>query len=181
MAPKRRKPVPAQKPGVLKPSQRFIHQRTGKLSKTNLHALFTSPDLWNALTASQQAQALSHLDIPSLFGSSHPKNSSDSVVKGKGKEKEKYLNYFTEPNPASTEADVYFDLTTHLERFREHLVEGRFEAKWMRESEEIRLKREAGAFEGIWEAENVGLDEEGRKRVEEVKRRRMARKERGEE
>jgi hypothetical protein len=185
MPPRRKAPAASQRKGVLKPSQRFITSKTGKLSKTNLHDLFSSSDVWTSLTKAQQLRALSHLKPEELFGEGHPQQLSMG----------KYLNYFTTPNPLSTRvspgldlkdevqlsSEVYLDLTKHLEKFREHLTEGRFEARWMREGEECRRKREGGEYEGIWEVEGVGLSEEGRARVEEVRWRREERRERGEE
>jgi len=81
-------------------------------------------------------------------------------------------------------AEARLDISKHLDRFREHLVEGRFEPKWMRESAEVGMKRERGDYDGLWSVEVDGegwIDEAARERVDEVRRKRMERKERLEE
>jgi hypothetical protein len=178
--------------GALKPSQRFLIAKSGKLSKTNLIALFASPDLWDSLTALQQLSVLESLNIPDLFGPAHPQKLDSG----------KYLNYFITPNPTSTRispaplsaekpqagqqvavesgGEVFFDLTPHLETFKDDLRAGRFDPKWQREAEEVGLRRKRGDFDGYWEVEVEGaVGVEGRGRVEEVRRRRLQRKAEG--
>ena len=199
MAPKRRTKPSQTSANIRKPKSdlRFLTAKSGKLSKTNLPALFSSPKVWENLTPTQQLRVLTTLSVDELFGPDHPikLEGETSDTKGKGSKKAEkepgYLNYFTTPNPLSTRvspspnstsshtieqsSEVYFDLSRHLERFREHLVEGRFDERWLRESKGVSERRARGEFDGLGELGGEGdgdIGMEGWKRVEEVRRRR---------
>jgi hypothetical protein len=186
MAPKRKQSTkPVTKPGVLKPSQRFIYAKNGKLSKTNLQTLFADPALWSCLTRTQQEHVAATLKVTRFFGPEHPLPLADAG--------ETFVNYFTSTNPvspnlttgaeeveAAATGEVYFDMAKHLESFAEHLKEGRFDPKWMRAGAETCAMRARGDYDGFWQWDGeTRLSEEGRGGVDEVRRRRMERKERG--
>jgi hypothetical protein len=171
--------------GVLKASQRFIYAKTGKLSRTNVHRLFSDPELWNALRKPQQENHLTSLLVTRFFGQGHP----EQLQSGK------YTNYFTTPNPIATRVspnpstgreevesanEVYFDLTKHLENFREHLTDGRFDPKWMKVAQEVSLQRARGDYDRFWQFDpETSLDEKGRRRVDAVKAKRQERIQKG--
>jgi hypothetical protein len=169
------------KKGVLKASQKFIYAKGGKLSKTNLHTLFSDPEMWNSLSATQQQSILSSLNVSKFFGEGHPEE----------RESGKYTNYFTEKNPLATRVspnpstgkdevesanEVYFDMTKHLENFREHLTAGRFDPKWMKAAQEVSLQRARGDYDRFWQLDaETALSEESQRRVAAVKAKRLER------
>ncbi|KIV99074.1 uncharacterized protein PV09_09181 [Verruconis gallopava] len=188
MARKRSQPSKAvpSKAGVLKPSQKFIHAKSGKLSKTRLPALFSDSELWDSLTSEQQKDVLDSIQVHVFFGEGHPTQLESG----------KYRNYFTTPDQAAARtthdaamesgsvetmtSDGYFDIADHLHRFHEHLIEGRFEPRWMKRAQEICAQRARGDYDNFWQYDReTALSDESRKKVDQVRTKRMDRQQKG--
>lgn len=179
MPPKRSKPTG--KPGVLKASQRFIFAKGGKLSKTNLQTLFSDQELWDSLRKPQQELVLNEIQAATFFGEGHP----EQLESGK------YTNYFNtenaiatrvSPNPSTgkdeveSTTEVYFDMNKHLDNFREHLTEGRFDPRWMKSGQEVSLQRARGDYDRFWQLDpETALSDESQRKVAAVREKRLAR------